>query len=142
MSARLLPPPGGDGVCPVLAGGGGEREVYGGIPDCCCTMRFVIAELGRYPAADGVGVGTGTGPELTGVVAGLVARPPWRIACLLFWNLKEQSMGSEIITKVSTKGMGQPNLHTPRRHVQLLRQGCTLFCGWECSTIIRGIKYF
>ena len=121
ISARLLPP-GGEGVCPVLAGGGGEREVYGGIPGCCCTMRLVIAGLGpRWLAADGVGVGTDTGPGLTGVVAGLVARPPWRIACLLFWNLKERSMGSDIITKVSKRGMGQPNLHTPRRHVQLLR---------------------
>ena len=44
-------------------------------------------------------IGTGGAePALeTGVVAGLVVRPPWRIACLLFLNLKERSMGSEKI---------------------------------------------
>jgi hypothetical protein len=88
-------------------------------------MRLTVtAGLGLPYATGGVGVGTGggAGPALeTGVVAGLVVRPPWRIDCLLFWNLKERSMGSEIITRVPTRGVDQPNLHTPRRHVQLLR---------------------
>jgi hypothetical protein len=90
MSARLLPlPVGGEGVCPVRIGGG-EREVYA-IPPGCCTMRLETAGLGpRYPVTGGVGVGTGAGPGLdTGLVVGLVVRPPWRIACLLFWNLRE-----------------------------------------------------
>jgi hypothetical protein len=88
-------------------------------------MRLVAVTAGlgpRYTGGVGVGTGGGAGPALeTGVVAGLVVRPPWRIACLLFWNLKERSMGSEIITRVPTREVDQPNLHTPRRHIQLLR---------------------
>ncbi len=119
MSARLLPL-GGEGVCPVRTIGGGEREEYGA-PDCC-IMGLMTAGLPRYPATGGVGVGTGAGPGLDiGLEPDVVARPPWRIACLLFWNLRERSMGSEIITRVLIKGMDQPNLHTPCRHIQLLR---------------------
>ena len=88
MSRRL----GGEGVCPVRIRGG-EREVYGG-PDCCTIIGLMTAGLApRYPPTGGVGVGTGAGPGLdVGLVPDVVARPPWRIACLLFWNLKEQSM--------------------------------------------------
>ena len=81
----------------------------------------MTAGLGpRYPTGGkGVGAGGGEEPALeTRVVAGLVARPPWCTA-LLFLNLKARSMGSDRMTRVLVRGLGRPNLHTPRRHVQL-----------------------
>jgi|SRR6267378_795709 len=118
MSARLLPL-GGWGLCPVRTiGGGGEREWYV-CPDCC-TMELIAFGLVRYPTG-GVGVGTGGGPTMgVGLVPDEVARPPCRIDCLLFWNL-QRPMGSEITTRMSTKELNRPNLHTPCRHIQLFR---------------------
>ena len=67
----------------------------------------MTAGLGPRYSMGRVCIGTGGGAEPaleTGVVAGLVVRPPWRIACLLFLNLKERSMGSEKITRVLIEG--------------------------------------
>ena len=88
LSGRLLPL--GEGVCPVRTIVGGEREGYG-CPDCCpMAVGLMTAGLApRYPTTGGVGVGTGAGPGLDAeLVPDVVARPPWRIACLLFWNLR------------------------------------------------------
>ena len=105
--ARLLPP-GAEGVCPVLGGGGGGREVCGEIPGCCCTMQLIIAGLGpRCPAADGMGVGTGTGPALTGVVAGLVARPLGAMLafCYVAYRLSPTQRHSGSTSANSTPGI-------------------------------------
>jgi len=82
MSGWVLPL-GGDGVCECLIpAGGGEREEYEGpVP----TKGLARTGLSRYPATGGVGVGSG-GPD----EAAATLRPPWRAACLLFWNLRKR----------------------------------------------------
>jgi len=84
MSAWVLPL-GGDGVCPdLLPAGGGERGEYEG--PGVSTMGLKRAGLSRrYPGAGGVGVGSGAPDEPTATL-----RPPWRAACLLFWNLRKR----------------------------------------------------
>jgi len=82
MSGWVLPL-GGDGVCPdLIPTGGGEREEYEG-PDVS-TKGLTRTGLPRYPATGGVGVGSG-GPDEAATL-----RPPWRAACLLFWNLRKR----------------------------------------------------
>ena len=78
MSAWDLPL--GDGVCPdLIPPGGGERDEYPDVP----IMGLTGTGLPRGSTAGGLGVGSGGGAAAT-------LRPPWRIACLLFWNLRKQ----------------------------------------------------
>ena len=50
-------------------------------------MGLTRTGLPLYPATGGVGVGSGGPDEVAATL-----RPPWRAACLLFWNLRKRFM--------------------------------------------------